>query len=91
MIISESTNILRLVISFMAGIQGCSFEFIFSEFQTETSIFATDNVEFTNHIIMINQILRIDVKGKNAFTGFISSDTFLELHFALGIPGIFLI
>lgn len=81
--------IIWLIVSWMTGIQCCSFEFILSVFQTKTSIFTTDNVELTDHIIMIDQVLGIDIESENALTRFISSNTFLKLHFALGIPRVF--
>lgn len=73
----------------MAGIQGGSFKLIFPVLYFQASIFTADDVEFADHLVVIDQMFRIYVEGQNNSTSFISSNTFLEESFSFSIPWIF--
>lgn len=57
------SNNLRLIIFVVGGIEGSCFKLIFSKLKFQFSIFSTDDVELANHIIMIDQMLRVEIEG----------------------------
>lgn len=70
----------------MSRIKRGSLEFVFSELYFQGSILFGNNVEFTNHIIVINQMFRVNVDRENLFTALSASYTLLEGIFAICLP-----
>lgn len=47
----------------MGGIKWGSFKLIFSKLKLKFSIFSADDIQLTDHIIVIDQILGIKIEG----------------------------
>jgi hypothetical protein len=70
------------------GVQSGSFKLIFALLYFEVSILFADDIQFTYHIEVFDQVIRIDVEGKDLFTTLVSTHAFLELKFALFCPSV---
>jgi len=72
----------------MVGIQRCCFEFILSLLNLEISIVLGDDIQLTDHLIVIDKSLGIDVQGIYMPAILTFSYTFLELSLAICSPRI---
>lgn len=77
---------LRFIIFWVVRIQRCCFELILPILNLQISIFPTDNVEFTDHLCMFGQIIRVHINSQYLLTSSTSSHTSTKLRFSLCTP-----
>ena len=52
---------IRFVVFGMVGIEGGSFELVFALFYAQTAIFATDDIQFADHVVVVGQMFGVYV------------------------------
>lgn len=55
---------LRLVVVVVGRVQRCLLEIIFALFESQTSVFATNNVELSDHVVVFDDALSVYINSQ---------------------------
>lgn len=73
----------------MERVQRGSFKLILPFFDLEVSVLLADDVHLADHLVVIDEVIRVDVQGVDVSVAFALTDALLELSLSICGPGIF--
>jgi hypothetical protein len=53
--------VIRFIVAVMCGVESSSFELVFPGFQSECSVFAADDAQLANQVVVVDKMLRVEV------------------------------
>ena len=73
----------------MSGVESCCLEFVLSVFKFKSSVLTADDVELTDHFVVIDQVFRVEIEGQYSSACLVPSHAFLELSLTVSLPRTF--